>query len=120
MAQRYQKMGCLNAYTNKRKQVDESKDKIVGAPKGAPRSLGLLFMRMNFARIIIAITMVYGMLVVIILGNTEPSVISVFATLGGASIGGLSFDQFNDQEKNSGKCNDINKGKPNSQNNSSY
>ena len=92
-------VGILGRYAFRRKCPDKNSQNYIGAPQGAPRSLGLLFMRMNFARIIIALTTIYGILVAVILGNAEPALISVFATLGGASIGGLSYDQFDDNDK---------------------
>jgi hypothetical protein len=94
-------IGILGSYAFRRKRLDNNQKEHLSTPKGAPKSLGLLFMRMNYARIIIAITMVYGILVVVILGKAEPALISVFATLGGTSIGGLSHDYFGDNNRNS-------------------
>jgi len=85
-------IGFLGSYAFQRKAMDENLKEISITPQGAPKSLGLLFMRMNYARIIIVITMVYGILVVVILSKPEPALISVFATLGGTSLGGLTFE----------------------------
>ena len=92
-------IGILGTYAFKRNSPGNGNLRNSNSPHGAPKSLGLLFMRMNFARIIIAITMVYGILVVVILGQTNSALISVFATLGGTSIGGLSYDHSEDNTR---------------------
>lgn len=60
---------------------------------GKPKSLGLLFNRSNFYRIIIVLAIIFALLVIVILGKENDAILTLLSTLAGVSLGGMVTSQ---------------------------